>query len=64
MHIEANDTTKGFSFRLVDGDTKSPWATYTQICYLNGKVGVTDYWTGQGERILTPDEFCQMIAAK
>lgn len=64
MKLEAEDTCNSFRFRLVDGKEKSPWAAYSQICYLNGMVGATDYYTGDGEKILTPDEFCQLLATK
>lgn len=64
MHLEARDDAKGFFFRLVDGEDVSPWASYTQVCYLKGSVGVTDYFTGEGEKVLTPDEYCQLIAVK
>ena len=40
-----------------NGET-TRWASYRSFTYLNGHVGVTDYYTGEGEKILTPDEFC------
>ena len=51
------------SHRLVDGEQKTQWVNYTGFVYLNGKVGVTDYFTGKGEMILTPQEFCEMAGA-
>ena len=44
--------------RLVCGEQATKWAPYTEFTYLNGYVGVTDYYTGTGECVLTADEFC------
>ena len=44
--------------RLVLGDRATEWAGYQQFTYLKGYVGVTDYYTGTGECVLTADEFC------
>ena len=35
-------------------------ASYTGWIYLDGWVSCTDYYTGTGEQILTPDEFCKL----
>lgn len=44
--------------RLVLGERVTEWAAYHQFTYLNGYVGVTDYYTGTGECVLMADEFC------
>ena len=44
--------------RLVLGEKATEWAGYCQFTYLSGYVGVTDYYTGTGECVLTADEFC------
>ena len=44
--------------RLVLGDRTTEWAGYCQFTYLKGYVGVTDYYTGTGECVLTAEEFC------
>ena len=57
-------TPEGYH-RLIEessGET-SPWATYTQICLLKDMVGVTAYYASK-EGIMTPAEFCELIAAK
>jgi len=47
--------------RLVaDDGTASRWVSYAAWSYLDGMVGVTDYYTGEGEKIMTPDEFCRL----
>lgn len=38
-------------------------APYTSWTYLDGWVGCTDYFTGTGEAIMTPEEFCKIGAA-
>lgn len=51
--------------RLVDEDgSATTWAHYKGFTYHKGKVGVTDYWTGSGERIMDPVEFCMLAGAK
>jgi len=38
-------------------------ASYTDWAYLDGWVSCTDYYTGKGEAIMTPDEFCKMAGS-
>lgn len=53
VHMEFTDN--GYH-RLVSSDgAVTLWASYTQPTYLQGFVGVTDYYTGTGEAILTVD---------
>ena len=47
--------------RLVSGDQATKWAPYTEFTYLNGYVGVTDYYMGRGECVLSADEFCSLM---
>ena len=47
--------------RLIFGEQATRWASYTQFTYLNGYVGVTDYWAGTGECVLSADEFCSLM---
>lgn len=47
--------------RLVCGEQATKWAPYTEFTYLDGYVGVTDYYTGTGECVLTADEFCARV---
>jgi len=44
--------------RLVLGERATEWAVSRQFTYLNGYVGVTDYYTGTGDGVLTAAEFC------
>ena len=36
------------------------WADYSTFTYLDGWIGVTDYYTGTGERVISPLEFCHL----
>ena len=47
--------------RLVSEGRATKWAAYTQFTYLNGYVGVTDYYTGTGECVLPAKEFCARV---
>ena len=49
--------------RLVCGEQATKWAPYAEFTYLQGYVGVTDYYTGTGECVLSADEFCARPAA-
>ena len=50
ISMEFNDN--GYH-RLVSSDgTVTLWASYKQPTYLQGFVGVTDYYTGTGEAVL------------
>ena len=44
--------------RLVLGERATDWAANCQFTYLNGYVGVTDYYTGAEAGVLTAEEFC------
>ena len=57
--MEQEFTVSG-NHRLIDGEQTTKWAGYRQFTYLNGMVGVTDYFAGVGEKILTPEEFAQV----
>lgn len=48
--------------KLVDHETgdETHYAQFSGFTYLKGFVGCTDYYTGKGEAIMTPDEFCKM----
>lgn len=50
--------------RLVCGSQKTNWASYRSFTFLNGMVGVTDYYTGNGEKILTTEQFCQLAGVR
>ena len=50
--------------RLVLGEQATEWAAYRQFTYLNGYVGVTDYYTGTGEAVLTAPEFCERAGVR
>ena len=53
--IRMEFTDNGYH-RLVSSDgTATLWASYSQPTYLQGFVGVTDYYTGTGEAVLTVD---------
>lgn len=45
--------------RLVNTETgeTSLWAGYAGAVRFQGRVSVTDYYTGCGEKIVTPDQF-------
>lgn len=43
--------------RLELGSAVTESAEYADFTYLNGYVGVTDYWTGTGEAVMTANEF-------
>ena len=43
------------------GKRSSQKASYQAFTYLDGFVGCTDYYTGTGEAIMTPEEFCKMV---
>ena len=51
---------------LINTETgaKTRFASYINWTYLDGFVGVTDFFTGEGEKILTPHEFCHMAGVK
>lgn len=52
----------GGSHRLAAKDgRKTQWAPYSQFTYLDGWVGVTHYFTGEGEMILRAEEFCAKV---
>lgn len=46
--------------RLVYGSECTGWAAYRSFTFLRGMVGVTHYYTGNGERILSAEEFCKL----
>ena len=50
--------------RLVLGGRVTEWAAYQQFTYLNGYVGVTDYYTGTGECVLGAEEFCARVGVR
>ena len=50
--------------RLVLGGRVTDWAAPQQFTYLNGYVGVTDYYTGTGECVLLPKEFCARVGVR
>jgi hypothetical protein len=54
---------KGNHKLVADDGRETEWATYQGITYLDGLVGCTDYDTFNGEKILSPEEFCKMITA-
>jgi len=51
--------------RLVSlhSDSKTSWAGYTQITFLDGWVGHTAYH-GKSEAVVSPEEFVGLIAVK
>jgi len=65
IQCEVVNTEKEFKFRLVDGELKTNWCTYTMMCYLNGRVAATQYYLPQSHecRPITPDEFCRLTAS-
>ena len=50
--------------RLVKGAEATKFAHYMAFTYLDGYVGVTDYYTGTGECVLTPEEFCALAGVR
>ena len=50
--------------RLVKGAEATEFAHYMAFTYLDGYVGVTDYYTGTGECVLTPEEFCALAGVR
>ena len=52
--------------RLVNDETGAVtrWAPHTGFTYLDGMVGTTDYYTGDGgPMVLTPTEFVEIAAS-
>ena len=56
-----NDNGNHWLHNLATG-AKSKIVSYTKFSYLEGKVGVTDYYTGTGEQITDPFNFCQQVS--
>lgn len=50
--------------RLVKEAKVTKFAAYTAFTYLDGYVGVTDYYTGTGECVLTAEEFCALAGVR
>lgn len=50
--------------RLVLGEQATEWAVYCQFTYLNGYAGVTNFYTGTGEGVLTAVEFCERAGVR
>ena len=62
MNTVRMEITDGGWHRLVSSDgTATLWASYSQPTYLQGFVGVTDYYTGTGEAVLTVDDAIPLL---
>lgn len=55
---EVIDTVKEFKHRLINTETgeASVWTPYYHYTYLDGSVGVTDYYI-RGGGVFTPEDF-------
>lgn len=60
FQIQWSDTMAGYYHRLFDPSTGryTGWASYSNATVMDGKVGVTPYYTGCGSaKIISTDEF-------